>query len=866
MARVKASEVALDVKFYAEKDKLLDSRVIRLERETTVTSLTKALHDTIVAVIRATGHIPFAKKRGGKHDFLYDIGFRFTDSGFRNYTCLIDSYPDLNIDTLADLFREPDKKDKTVDVVVDIEAEKRDTNSKKVPAADWAKNVRHGVILETYDYFRLGISTATEEESKISETAANALRARVDAAQHADTISTYDALLAWRYNGTSPGWPGSGWLIPVPVHDFGDVCFGNSYDSDYIVEESHEGHIYLDPFERFNGKARLSNWRRRCAVKWPEGGIFLAVQFVSRMPGMLQMVFPEKLTVAIRKENQDEAEIVRSAAIEAMRNCPKPTIVQPKAERKPCIRLFDKKYRGQWIVQLWVLQQDPAPRKLRLWAPGAVDEDGRVTNFGQLECLSTVKGEKGDSRVFMLAVVGPKDTGAWMVTGSPYEKHKAGDVEAGAGPGDAEEREEKTGRKKRRRTQKRDKEKRERNEEDGEEDQEEQERDGQEWERYDDERKRLDEDAGDDNAGRHGAENDEAGGQHDPKEEDEEDHAKQRPSNAKADSEAGTYRKPVRPPGQASRGQEQSYGFTSINQGLREGRRGGGKPYSEVQKEYNAQQRQRDKLEQQMYHHHVRKERVDFRLCDAGIYPYPRTVSPGVDGRVVPYAMRPSSDRRRLSNDWDRCIRYLTDKFEIPFDGITEVHWHRQEESCSSIRPFAGKVILYTSGTICLHFITKWTEMLVLHPCGFHIGKNGSPFAEAERRLVRIPLYKGVRYSREGVARAFLAVEGVPEGDVAEVLYHPHGEECATMIPFGGKLEGQGWDRPVHMHLRLKTGEAFEWGVFREKVRRTAMAIRELGGKAVGKEGGAMGGQDPLRIGDRMDVIWRASLDARRLL
>ncbi|KAK0365472.1 hypothetical protein LTR91_005962 [Friedmanniomyces endolithicus] len=464
MVKAKRPEVITsNVHVYAGRDTLIDEQVVELDPATPVREFHEALHDTIASAIRNTDHPSFAKIRNSKNDFHYDLGFRFAES--RVYLHGIDNYPELNIDTLADLFPAHGKQDKLIDVVVNIAVHPRNGGVKKPPARDRTQTGEHGYmirkwdyLIRTCDYFRLGISIATDKVGDFSEKQADSVRARVDTAKREKTISTYDALLAWRWSDEQ-GLPAQ-CLVPVSVHDFGDVCFGDCNRIDYHVEASYEEHIYLDYFQSFNREGTLEELKKKVFkyaglvtpkqvgsgvpllpsytwtgivggpafhTKWPKGGVKLAIQFVSRMPDLPKLVFPQDLVVVIEGRKEDEARIVRDAAIEAMQTCPAPTRMQTKAERKSCKVLFGKKYKGEWTIQLWAMQQDPAPRKLHLWHFGGEEvwEDGtRLTEFGLLNCLSVAKAREGDSRVFVQAVIGPKDISSWVVTGTEYTKHQ----------------------------------------------------------------------------------------------------------------------------------------------------------------------------------------------------------------------------------------------------------------------------------------------------------------------------------------------------------------------------------------------------------------------------------------------------------
>ncbi|KAK3116069.1 hypothetical protein LTR53_003959 [Teratosphaeriaceae sp. CCFEE 6253] len=76
----------------------------------------------------------------------------------------------------------------------------------------------------------------------------------------------------------------------------------------------------------------------------------------------------------------------------------------------------------KWSFQPWAMQQEPAPQKLRLWLRDYTPPkgQGRTAEFPLKDCLSRERVARGDGRVFMQAVIGPKDD-AWLVTGTPYK-------------------------------------------------------------------------------------------------------------------------------------------------------------------------------------------------------------------------------------------------------------------------------------------------------------------------------------------------------------------------------------------------------------------------------------------------------------
>ncbi|KAK0970205.1 hypothetical protein LTR54_017993 [Friedmanniomyces endolithicus] len=175
------------------------------------------------------------------------------------------------------------------------------------------------------------------------------------------------------------------------------------------------------------------------------------------------------------------------------------------------------------------------------------------------------------------------------------------------------------------------------------------------------------------------------------------------------------------------------------------------------------------------------------------------------------------------------------------------------------MQPFAGKIVLGDSGILCLHFITKWMELLAVRPCCYHDGEDEGPFVRAPERMIRIPLYKGTRYSKEAITRMLSAALFFPKEDVTEMLYHRQGDKCEMMVPLAGKIEGQGWDRPLHVHVRVKNGQAFVEAASRETARLRIMATAELDMEAMA-QGGAGGGRDVEAVDIRAEKIWWNSM------
>ncbi|KAK3640613.1 hypothetical protein LTR56_003676 [Elasticomyces elasticus] len=453
--RATRDEVALKVRFYAEQGDLLDKRVVRASRTTSVDDLSSVLQEDIVSVIGATDDHDFVTARDGQHEFRYDIGFRFEISGFESYTWAKDEYPYPNIDTLADLFLKPDRSDKVVDVVVDIELVK--AGPKK---DDWTVKV----LARRYDWcekklYRIGISTATDTESDVTPEDRDALMAKLNAAEEDNEIATYDALLASRgWNAKKKGPPTD--LIATPVHDFGNLCFG---DVTLItkVDDSYKEHIYFKPFDGNVTKKNLMDQIRKYYSRanpkqvssgipllpfytwndieragtfveagWPKSGIKLAVQYVDRMELNSRIVFPEDLIVKLKSSGTNEGVYMRNKIIKAMQTSSPTTKAQREVKLMSCSDLFEKQYKKGWELELWVMQQDPAPRKIHRWLTGGGGRGVQpITEFALSEALSSEAVERGDFRVYMQAIIGSKGEGQWMVTGSQYEKHQDSDDE-----------------------------------------------------------------------------------------------------------------------------------------------------------------------------------------------------------------------------------------------------------------------------------------------------------------------------------------------------------------------------------------------------------------------------------------------------
>ncbi|KAK5700723.1 hypothetical protein LTR97_005240 [Elasticomyces elasticus] len=464
--RATRDQVALKVRIYAENGGLLDTRVVRASRTTSVEDLSSVLQDDIVAAIADTDHRDFITARNGQHEFRYDIGFRFEVSGFRSYTWAKDEYPYPNIDTLADLFRKPDRVDKVVEVVVDIKVVK--AGPKK---DDWTVKV----LARRYDWYekklyRIGISTATDKESDVTPEDRDALLAKLNAAEENNEIATYDALLASRGWNTKKEDPPTD-LIATPVHDFGDVCFGN-VTLITKVDDSHKEHIYFKPFDGNVTKKNLMDQIRRhyrgssnkqissgipllpsyiwndieragtfVEAGWPKSGIKLAVQYVDRMELNSRIVFPEDLIVKLKSSGINEGVYMRNKIIKAMQNSLPTTKAQRDSKLMSCSDLFEKQYEKGWELELWMMQQDPAPRTLHRWLTGGGGRSAKLmTEFAMSEALSREAFEREKFRVYMQAIIGPRGKGPWMDEEDGEDEDEDEDEEPkGAKPDGAED-------------------------------------------------------------------------------------------------------------------------------------------------------------------------------------------------------------------------------------------------------------------------------------------------------------------------------------------------------------------------------------------------------------------------------------------
>ncbi|KAK5710331.1 hypothetical protein LTR17_018980 [Elasticomyces elasticus] len=149
---------------------------------------------------------------------------------------------------------------------------------------------------------------------------------------------------------------------------------------------------------------------------------------------------------------------------------------------------------------------------------------------------------------------------------------------------------------------------------------------------------------------------------------------------------------------------------------------------------------------------------ISFRLCDAGVYPMPRTVSPEIENQVVQWPMKISTMEKDVGNEWD----------EIPYELIKEVHYHRDDQPCDRMAPWAGKIVLMSMNPICLHFITEWSAVIRLEPCGFIQETTYVHASNPEKRSV--VLVKGQRHSAKSLVKDILAAYGISFEDVDTIF------------------------------------------------------------------------------------------------
>ncbi|KAK5729022.1 hypothetical protein LTR15_002163 [Elasticomyces elasticus] len=183
---------------------------------------------------------------------------------------------------------------------------------------------------------------------------------------------------------------------------------------------------------------------------------------------------------------------------------------------------------------------------------------------------------------------------------------------------------------------------------------------------------------------------------------------------------------------------------------------------------------------------------ISFRLCDAGVYPMPRTVSPEIENQVVQWPMKIST----------------MEKDEIPYEHIKEVHYHRDDQPCDRMAPWAGKIVLMSMNPICLHFITEWSAVIRLEPCGFVHETGYVRASNPEKRSV--VLVKGQQHSAKSLVKDILSTYGIGFEDVHSIHYH-HRSVCPgggqQSREFEGAIRQLGYDQVYHLLFDLKRKE-----------------------------------------------------------
>ncbi|KAK3110366.1 hypothetical protein LTR53_015414 [Teratosphaeriaceae sp. CCFEE 6253] len=208
---------------------------------------------------------------------------------------------------------------------------------------------------------------------------------------------------------------------------------------------------------------------------------------------------------------------------------------------------------------------------------------------------------------------------------------------------------------------------------------------------------------------------------------------------------------------------------------------------------------------------------INFRLCHAGVYNFTRHVPHDVECRTIQMPMYESTEAQKVNNPWAFYVKWLASKWAIPCDQIASVAWHRDDEDCDSKRPFADDICLGESRTMCMHFVTEWSAMVQLQPCGAHLHeghvskggvKRGFKFVEGHKRRVTVSQPKRTEFDTQTLLRPLLNRLGIEVSDVEGFEYHLPGQDCSESNHLEGRLEPPGWETPWHVHMLVNNSAA----------------------------------------------------------
>ncbi|KAK4889672.1 hypothetical protein LTR27_011564 [Elasticomyces elasticus] len=122
--------------------------------------------------------------------------------------------------------------------------------------------------------------------------------------------------------------------------------------------------------------------------------------------------------------------------------------------------------------------------------------------------------------------------------------------------------------------------------------------------------------------------------------------------------------------------------------------------------------------------------------------------------------------------------------------------------------PWAGKIVVMSMNPICLHFVTEWSAVIRLEPCGFIQETTYVHASNPEKRSV--VLVKGQRHSAKSLVKDILAAYGISFEDVDTIFYHHHSVCLVPNRPFRefeGAIREHGYNQVYHLVIALKRKE-----------------------------------------------------------
>ncbi|KAK5116554.1 hypothetical protein LTR85_009179 [Meristemomyces frigidus] len=454
MRATKTANVDVDITF-RRAQVVLDAVTVGLPASTRIRDLSQVVQGYLVTYLNRTDDEVLSDAvESGRKWIEYTCGFGSADM-HAELLSADDPVEELNIDTLSDVFRNPQRQNNVLRLVVDVEA------NRAAPFQALQQAVTPKIVLSDWEVYRLG--TAEDHADGDNE----------DEVEKSDvlTIKVCKALIAYCNKGDSAK-HNSLKICTIPSFDFGEFCIGDSNTNmkgefEAADPKTNERYTYLHPFEKYSGKKSSYKALKDAIKEFAQAGdqppvgsgvpflpsytcndynlcrdpvtepddkvasgtkVNFAVRCVDQQG--YNIVFPRDICFTLPCKTN--AKTIRRAIYKVFRG--KGGTSTSPAARSPS-KLFTAAFQGKWTLALFAMPQEPGEMKLYSFAK-AGDDTGEytVTSLLNRDLVAT-----GDCRLYFEAHVVPVKTAIkWVVTGNWYESDPDGEDEEEDEEGDGE--------------------------------------------------------------------------------------------------------------------------------------------------------------------------------------------------------------------------------------------------------------------------------------------------------------------------------------------------------------------------------------------------------------------------------------------